>query len=422
MTAGDKPNYPDILGAMTANRRANLDVIQCALALNPPQSSAGKVFEIVLLAQNMSDIDVDLIVVPELPEQDTTGHRKRFLLKSSRLRVGMRPAEVGFMTLPALTSPTTSPGQYPVSVHVEVKRMGRHPQRIRQGEGGSAYIAQDMPDAAQNHLRALQTLSFSAEMPQRGTLQTGLELMPPALAHLTEVEKKANWISLWTVRDHVDVFVIAEKVWPDVMAVTQKLTREKIFMPLMRATEQHFNACSYPLHPPEAIFITKLLTLMLEMGVVEPTSEQPRPVWPEWFSKLCRLLLHEPALTTQVETLVSRLLYADLIYDAALHGFSMLHTITNENYGDPEEIERYAQDLSAAIEHAQPLDFARVYLPLITAGLIINSRVTMPREQVRETVWLLVKAVESRRAEKTADNAFIFALVDQLTGRALDGM
>ena len=52
-------------------------------------------------------------------------------------------------------------------------------------------------------------------------------------------------------------------------------------------------------------------------------------------------------------------------------------------------------------------------------GLIANTRVTMPREQVRETVFILSKALDKRQPEKTKDNTFIFALAKKLIERAM---
>jgi hypothetical protein len=98
----------------------------------------------------------------------------------------------------------------------------------------------------------------------------------------------------------------------------------------------------------------------------------------------------------------------------------MVSTVTNENFGSVEETSRYAENMVEALSQHRPLDLARAYLPLVMGGLIATARVTMPREQIRETVFMLSKAVEKRRPEKNQDNAFIFDLMDKLVERALD--
>jgi hypothetical protein len=218
----------------------------------------------------------------------------------------------------------------------------------------------------------------------------------------------------------MDEHTIAKKVWGPAMSVVGKLHRETIFMPLLKATQERFQKCQYPLLPPETIYITKLLTLILELGVAQPDPTNPRPAWPRWFGQMCRLLLAEPKLADQVEPLISQLLYPDIVFDAILYAFNMITTVINEQFGTPEETERYAEDIVDALTHGHSLGFARAYLPMVLGGLIANTRVTMPREQVRETVFTLSKAIDQRRSEKNPDNAFIFDMADRLIERALD--
>jgi hypothetical protein len=416
-------NYPDLLGGITAGPRLNLDVIQCAVAVRPPQIPAGQFLEIVLLLQNASDIDVDVVVTTELPEQDQNKAKGRFTPKSPRLRVGLRPAEVGYMILPVGTSPLTQPApDYLAGLNLAIKHVGKKPQRVRALNGGGPFVLQELPKEAQQPMQALQTLRFVADPgKKKNHVQTTFAVLPPALASLKALkELKAEWISLWTMRDYLDQYTIAQRVWDVSQAVVGQLKRDAVFLPLLKTTQERFQACEYALLPPEAIFVTKLLTLMLEMGVNSPTPADPRPAWPRWFVRLCRLLFHEPGLATQTGPLVSRQLYIDLVHDAVLHGFTMVSTVTDEKFGTAEESARYADDLVDALANQKPLDVAHAYLPLVMGGLIANARVTMPREQVRETVFILSKALQKRRPEKTQDNAFVFDLTVKLIERALD--
>lgn len=413
-------NYPDLLGAVTGGARLNLDVVQCALAVDPPQVAAGRFIEIVLLLQNASDIDVDVVAAPRLPERDLQNNRSRFVTKSARVRVGLRPAEVGFLRLPISTSPNTAPGpSYVMGLDLDIKRLDKHPRRIRKETGGGGFLAQELAEATRQHLETLRALRFSADGGGRKNhIQALFEVLPPAVSALREL--KADWVSLWTMRDYMDEYTLAQRVWPQVQSVLPKLTRETVFMPLLKSTQEHFKACGYPLMPPEAIYITKLLTLILEMGIQEPTPAEPRPAWPRWFARMCRLLFQEPALAGQVELLVSRLLYADLVHDAILYAFSSVSIVTNEDFGTPDETAAYAEGLVGALVEERPLGFEQAYFPLVLGGLIANTRITMPREQVRETVFILSKALDNRRGERNENNGFVFEIAGQLIERALD--
>ena len=420
MSEHDGVNYPDILGAITRGTRLNIDVIQCALAVRPAQVAAGQFMEMVFVIQNASDIDVDVTVRPDLPTKDIQNKKARFSTKSTRVVVGLRPAEVGFLALPVATPPTAAPGAgYAIGLDLEIKRMDKRPQRVRETTGGGHFMVQELPKDTQTHLENLRALAYSADHgSKKNYIQVPFEIHPPALASLKEL--KPDWISLWTMRDHVDEYIIAQKVWDPAMSVVSQLRRELVFMPLLKTTQERFQKCSYPLLPPEVIYITKLFTLILEMGVIEPGPATPRPAWPRWFARMCRLLFQEPALKSQVEPLVTRLLYADLMYDAIQYAFTMVSTVTNERFGTPEETQQYAQGIVDAVLDEHPMDFARAYFPMVLGGLIANTRVTMPREQVRETVFTLSKAVDNRRKEKNADNTFVFDIADLLIERALD--
>lgn len=416
------PNYPDVLGAITRGARLNLDVVQFALGARAAQVPAGQTFELILLAQNASDADVDVLLQVDLPERDQAKQKNCFTAASPKLRIGLRPAEAGFVSLPVTVTPTTHPAPgYLAGVELDIKRMAKTPpQRVRTVEGGGPVRAEDFSEEAQNQVRALRGLRFSVDPGKKKKyLQVPFAVLPPAVAGLAA--PRANWVSLWTMSNLADQYAIARQVAEPARECVQQMKRELVFMPLLKATQDRFGISGYALLPPEAIFVTKQLTLVLEAGVTEPTPDNLRPAWPRWYVKMCRLLSQGTAMSGQVDLLVSRQLYHDLVYDAILAGFKTVADVTHEDFGTSEETGQYAQEIVNALEHQQqPLDMARAYLPLVMAGIVANARVTMPREQIRETVFMLSKALEKRRPEKSESNAFVFELTEHLIEQALD--
>ena len=418
-----EPNYPDILGMLSGGPFLNLDVIQCAMTFRPQQTPAGRLCDVVVVMQNAADSDVDVTVTLDLPGRDLAGGKGRFSAKTSRLLIGLRPAEVGVMTLPMLVSPTAQPGAgYVAGLNLDIKRIGKKWQRVRALTGGGEFDLLALPKEVQQQLAALRDLSYSSESGgKKNRIQAGFDVLPPALSSLAALkDQKANWVSLWTMQDYLDDRAILEKTWSIAQTATIHLKRDIVFMPLLRATQERFKASQYPLLPPEAIFITKLLTLILETDVPMPAANTPLSKLPRWFMRLARVLFQEPGLASQHEALATQLVYDDLLHDAVVQGFSMVSTVTGEQFGSPDETERYASGLVDTLHDQQPVDLARVYLPLVMAGLICASRVTMPREQVRDTVFMLSKALEKRRAEKIPENAFVFDITSQLIDRSLD--
>ncbi len=422
MSSPDTPNYPDVLGAITGGPRLNIDVVQVALAIRPAQIPAGQTGELILLAQNASDQDIDVLIQVELPERDQARQKNVFTAAKTKLRIGLRPAEVGFLALPITVAPITRPAPgYIAGLNLDVQRVTKKtaPQRIRAAAGGGRFQAQDVPETEQNHLRALRELSFSADPGKKKKyLQTSFNVLPAGVTGLGA--PSARWIALWTMSYLSDEYAIARQVAEPARASVAAFKRQNVFMPLLKATQQYYAVCGYSLLPPEAIFITKQLTLLLEAGVVEVTPNTPRPVWPRWYIRLCRLLAQDAAAAGQTEALVTKHLYNDLIYDAIMAGFKTVTGITHENFGTDEETSDYAEEIVDSLSTGQPLDFARAYLPLIMAGVVANARVSMPQEQIRDTVFMLSKALEKRQIEKDGSNDFVFDLTEKLIEQALD--
>lgn len=416
-------NYPDVLGGFTRGARVNLDVIQAAIAMHPAQVSGGNIAEVVLLLQNASDGDIDVTIKLAVPDRDQAKQKDQFKLKSDRVACGLEPAQVGFVLIPVYVAPTTKPGtDYEITATLDVKRVSKKPARVRHPDGGGKISAQHMDPDALEHIKKLRPLAFGIETAGRkNRLQTTLTVLPSGTHQETlGSAQSASWTSLWTLRNLADDYAIAQRVWKPAQTAIGLMTRDTLFMPLLKATQERFQAAGYPLLPPEVIFITKVLMLVLEMGVTEPTPAAPRPSWPRWFTHLCRALVREPALATQVEPVVTRLLYPHLIYDAVMYGFASVSNVTKEDFGDVEETSGYAQELVDGLENQQGIDVVRVYLPLIMAGVIAGARVTMPREQLRETVFTLSKALEKRQPERTEANGFVFDITRQLIERAMD--
>ncbi len=418
-----EPNYPDILGMLSGGPFLNLGLIQCAMTIRPQQTPAGRLCDVLLVMQNAADSDVDVTVTIDLPKRDLAGGKNRFSAKTSRLLVGLRPAEVGVMALPMLVLPTAQPGAgYVVGLNLDIKRIGKKSQRVRAVTGGGEFDLQTLPKEVKQQIADLRSLAYSSESGgKKNHIQAAFEVRPPALSSLSALkDQKADWTSLWTMQDYLDERVILEKTWSIAQTATIHLKRDIVFMPLLRATQERFKASQYPLLPPEAIFITKLLTLILETDVPMPAANTPLSTLPRWFMRLARVLFQEPGLSSQHEALATQLVYEELLHDAVVQGFSMVSMVTNEQFGSAEETERYAAGLVDTLHDQQSMDLARVYLPMVMAGLISASRVTMPREQVRDTVFMLSKALEKRRAEKTPENGFVFDITTQLIDRALD--
>lgn len=430
-------NYPDILGGITKGERSNIDHIQCALTTRPNQVAAGQPFEVLLLVQNVTDVDVDLKVELKLPEQDKTNQKGIFFSKSNLLLVGLRPAEVGYVTLPASCSPRTQPGSYLLGVNVKTEIVSKtktatitltiktgssgkasKTKRVRHEEGGGEYDLQSLPEAIRDTINQLTELNWRFQN-KRHQLAAQFEIIPPGLAMPREL--KAGWTSLWTMSDHLDEYLLEEHILESYQLIRRGFTVDRILKPIQEATLRYFKDAGYPLKSAEATFIAKAMTYMLCKVTPKHANEiDPRPPWPEWYKHLVRVLFQVEKLREYPIKVATEVIYFSLLKDAVLLCFDLLDKNMQENFGTPDELHDYANTIIGCLEQKEGLAFGKVYLPLILGSLFLNREVTEQGENLRDNLLAIESAYNSRQSEKTQDNEFVFEIFHNSMEKLLD--
>ena len=417
-------NYPDLLGIITGGERLNFDMIQCALATRPRQVSAGQNFEVLLLIQNATDIALDVTVNIKLPDRDAGGQKGRFASKRERLLVGLHAAEVGYMHLPLACAPNTKPAlNYEIGLDVKIDKVDRSqkPNSVRLPEGGGNVTLSSLDTEIRTTVDALRTLNWSAANPKRNIIAGRFGVGPPGLASLSQYE--VGWTTLWTMQDYLDDKLLESRVQEHLEVILPTLTdKQQMAMPLLQATNHWFNEAGYPLKPAEAVYISKIMTLVLtELSVPKVTKLNPNPDFPKWYRSLLHLLWQESGFRDYAVPVLKENLYPDLIADSILYGFRMITTVLeDEEFGTEDEMREYAEEVSHYLRDQMSFDYHHVYLPLILAGVIANTRVVFERENVRDTLNAIVVAHDGRGAEQNADNAFIGEILHKLVDRALE--
>lgn len=428
--APDQINYPDVLGTLTRGVHKSFDYIECALSTRPDVVSSGDRFEAVLLIQSLVNEEVDVRVELEFPKTDKNNRKGVFSSSSTRLLVGLQPAEVGYVTLPLSVSPNAAPADnYEISVKIAVKRyrgstglIGRAQEIRSQSDRIPFKPSVISSHAMQDNYESLRSLSFSADdhLKKQMLFDTFAVIKPekPVLASLKAPQ--AGWVSLWNIADHLDDNNLLLRAHDELATMMPQLRRESIFKPLLKSTQAAFEQARYPLHVAEAIHITKLLTLVVEIGAKQfEEGKVPDPV-PSWLAEAARVLVQESRFAHQGVYMVSKQIYGEVLRYAILHGFSMVGTVMNEEFGTREELYEYADDIVEAVQSGGDLNFAQTYLPLVAAGVIANNRVTMPGEQVRDTLHLMHRTLQERMSEKSPNNTMVFDVTNALIDRGLD--
>jgi hypothetical protein len=400
-------DLPDVLGAITNGARLTLDMADVAFGLRPAQVTAGRAFEALLIVQNLCNSDIDAKVRLTIPDKDLKGTRGRFATNADKaIVIGLRAGEVGYVSLPVLANPQTAPGAgYLMQIGVEIVHQEKTPQRVRSPQSPALDVSKTSP-GTQQEIEALQGLQWSTAVAGK-----------PGISKL-EQPAKPGWKTLWTMADELHQESLADQARRYTSAVLPQFTRRNLFFPVLKAVQHHAEEGGYRLWAGEAVVITKLILILLETGQAVVSTDVETVEYPRWFERLCQVLLQQPELTTQPQKIITETIFPEIIYDTALSAFTMLKTATTEDLGSPQEMKEYAEMLMKAFS-GERLDFTHTYMPLVLAGVFYSNRLIMPGENSLDTLELMVNARIQREAERSDENDFIFALLDEILDRAL---
>lgn len=433
----DSVNYPDVLGAITGGERCNIGVAQAALAVRPRVARAGRPFEVILLLQNACDAAVDVTTTLHLPDVDAKKQRGKFLTRNVKLVIGMAPAEVGYVVLPASTLPDTAVSDaYKVAVDVDVKTLQK-PNRIRQADGGGAFSVDYLKPEAKEQFESLKSLTFSTtKRLGRNIIEAPLNLMSGTLGQITDF--KPGWVSICRLVDYGDPRPMLHR-YADLMRISilPRMKRHETFLPLLETTKNKFSEADFPLYEAEAVLIAKLLTLILEYAapgenahgfvtagnyaispLIErnPLSIETVPELPHWAQGMLQLVDRDSRVAYHPILAINKLLYEELLYDATVHAFDLVERETGEDLGSPMEMAGYARTLVSMVKNKEPLGFSRVYLPLVLGGILVNDKMPASKESPLDLLRSLSQALDARADELGEDEA---ALID-MTKRLID--
>jgi len=434
MSATSPPNYPDVLGTLTGGPRCNINVVQLALAVRPRVVRAGKPFEVVLLVQNASDVDVDLTASLRLPERDARKQKDQFVSRHPRLVVGLRPAEAGYVTLPVACAATAAVyDAYKIGIAVQVKPLAK-PQRIRQPQGGGPLGT--LNEAAQAEFEELRKLYFTAEkrFGPGDVLETTFGVLPGRLGRI--VDTHPGWVSLWTMAEYTDEAAMFSLYAPLIAEhVLPKLRPQYTVEPLREATLTNFEQAGYALKPVEALLIAKMLARVLQLAdpvddltdyraghvynvlqTINRYNEAPdaRVELPYWCAGLLRAIADNRAVLQQPVRVISRALYHDLIRDAVPLAVEIIQKDAGQDISTPAEAHTYADSIIRFLQAGDGLDFERVYVPLVLGGLSVNEQVITKDDRLDKIILELETALDERSDEQTDAAAAAFELARKL--------
>lgn len=419
--------YPDILSDITDGPQVSLGGVQVALAVAPPVIRAGNPFQALLLAQNNTAAPVEFSAELNLP-----GRRKdHFHAQQPQMTLTLRPAETGYLMLPVATHPQTASGDYKLGVALSVRPQSKA-EMLERSPVNLTQLSQQR--ATFEKLRKL-TFSDSKRFGLRDEIEASFRVTSGDAE--ARVLPRAAWHSLWNLADHGTNSLLLRHYQPVLHdQVFRRLKPDRLYEPLLRATQARFEAAGYPLQPLEAMYIAKLLALVVHMAA--PGEDQldylgsqdfnvavlfkrdlPDEVTlPRWFEGLLRGIARDEKIAAEVGQYVAAQLYEPLLRDVLPFAFAMIQKITGEDMGTPEEIRDYTEKYIALL-HNGGMDFAHAYLPLIMGGVVVYDRIILPGETLEDSLRDMGDVLDHRDAEWDEANDLIFLLTRELVNRSL---
>ncbi len=431
-------NFPDVLGFITGGKRANLQWLHVATALRPRVVRAGRAFEMLLLIQNISDLELEVTATLHLPEKDSKGQKGRFVTKTGRLITRLESAAVGLITLPLTTLPdTAAAADYKIGMDLKIEPTSRDkPQRVRTAEGEGAFTLESLDPARQTQITELKNLQWTATH-SGSTIESVLMVMSGTVGSFSDLQP--SWTKLWTLADHNDKRLLLQKIAPMILEqVLPQMNIRTAFPIVLEYTQKRFEKSIYKLQDFEINLIARLLTLMLLYASADEKKtalmatgrdynvmrflnssailESDNVIHlPGWFQAFLDLVEKDNRLLAHPVKATAHFLYDALMRDAMLHAFSRIEALTEVEIGTPEERHIYVEKIiEATATGSDKLDFELLYMPLVMGGVIMADQVLLKGEKAAELIPLMRAMIDARHGEKDDENEGTFELAHKL--------
>jgi len=427
--------YTDILGYITGGPRINSNGLDMALAVIPATVAAGQQFQVLLLVQNATSTPIELNVALNLPGRDAARQKGRFRAQKDAITRRVRPAEVGYLALPVMCHPETAIGDdYKAGVTFNARPLTRATTLRSQNSPAEPGPMSEPHRAIVTKMRKLN-FSASKRLGLRNQLDAPFKIVANKPAQTGG--PKTGWHTLWNLADDGSNQQILRQ-YSDLIEkhLFPRMKQKQVYEPLLRTTEQRFEAAGYPLQPLEAIFIAKLLALAVLMAdpgedSVDNFGSQAFNVavylgrdpaeniaLPRWFAGLLRAVAADERIAARPVDYLCDRLYDSLIRDVLPFAFAMIQKTTGEDMGTDNEIGDYTEKFLSLLQTGG-MDFAHAYLPLVMGGIIVYDRVIVPGEALDETLRGMDDVLMARNAEWDDANDLVFLLTRELVNRSL---
>jgi hypothetical protein len=404
MAATMSSEYPDVLGDLVeAKSRSEVSGVHYVTALEPQTIAPGEQSILRVWLQNCWDVPVTVTVSIRFPTSALT-----FSIAQKRTDIPLAAAEVGEVKIPILCANETPPRDYQFLTEFACKqeekglfirskrnegRLGKTLLTFRTGMGLSATVG--LGFVAQTHLQQKLLLKVDGS-PSPAT--TTPDLTPTFLSH-------------WTVKDLSIQGKARQQVNDQQLYLEPQLNRAALYAAFLEESQERYGQAGLPLHIGEAIFLAKILTFAVEYFLRIPHGYEAILLPAYTLAYRYDLPTSDPVF------LVVRADYARMTQLAISLSFGLLREHLQRDPWSLEEQIAVGQFVSERVERPAPLPVEFLYLPLILGRVMVSNQVTMPGEDVTQSLSLLEQS-RRHRSPELGENPDLLGVLDQLVATA----
>lgn len=377
--------YPDVLGDLVkAETRYEIHGLHYVTALEPPVVAPGEQTTLRIWLQSCWDVpltaSVSLRLVPSAPT---------FSIAQRRTDIPLAAAEVGEVRIPIQCASDTVQGDYGLELGLSRELADKgHYIRSKHNEGQLGKTLFTFRTGM--NLSASVGLGFVAKT--QSELRLSLQVAgSPAAASTPDLTP--TFLSHWTVQDLSIQGKARKQIKDQQVYLEPLLSRSALYRTFLEESQDRYRDAGLPLHLGEAVFLAKILCFTVEYLLRIPHGYEALLIPAYVLAYQHDLPTSDPVL------LVARADYARMTRLAMSLSFGLLRERFKRDIWSLEEQAAVSHFVSARVERPAPIPAEFLYLPLILGGLMVGRQVTMPGEDVAQSLGLLTKGLEERQAE-----------------------
>jgi len=392
--------YPDVLGDLVdAQERFEVNGVHYICELSPSAVTPGETTRLRVWLQSCWDVPAEVRIHVQLPAQPPAA----FKVIQKRTDVPLEAAEVGEVAIPIACAADTAPGEYPITIGLSAKLESRGLYiRSKEHEGHlgktSLRFTTGMSLATSVGIGYVARAQAGSALTLRvqGTPQPGAapELIPTYLSH-------------WTV-DGLSLLGKARHLVNDRrLYLLPQITRNALYLNFLEESRHRFQGAGLSLQLGEAVFLAKILTATVE-HFMQHADLQDAILLPAY-----ALAFRHDLQTDDPVALIVRADYARMVRLAMSLSFGLLRQQVGRDPWTMEEQLAVTDLVADRVERGGTLSAEFLYLPLLLGGLMVNSEVQMPGEDLNESLNLLASA-RQKRATELEHNPELVALLNSM--------